>query len=243
MQRFFIYLAYDGTAYHGWQTQPNAVSVQENIEEAMSKVMRREVSIVGAGRTDSGVHAKLMVAHFDADEAIDGSWLTQKLNRMLPPDIAIFRIEPVDAELHARFSAKARTYHYFVSTEKSPFQRHYSFRPRFALDFSLMNEAAKKLLEVEDFTSFSKLHTDTKTNNCCVSKAEWVEVEPSLWRFEITADRFLRNMVRAIVGTLFEVGRGNMSIDEFCDVIDKRNRCSAGESVAGNALFLVDIKY
>ena len=243
MQRFFIYLSYDGTAYHGWQTQPNAVSVQENIEEAMSKVMRREMSIVGAGRTDSGVHAKLMVAHFDAEESIDGAWLTQKLNRMLPPDIAIFRIEPVDAELHARFSAKARTYHYFVSTEKSPFERHYSFRPRFALDFSLMNEAAQKLLEVKDFTSFSKLHTDTKTNDCCVTKAEWTEIEPSLWRFEITADRFLRNMVRAIVGTLFEVGRGNMSIDEFCDVVAKKNRCSAGESVAGNALFLVDIKY
>ncbi|MEG1581446.1 MAG: tRNA pseudouridine(38-40) synthase TruA [Bacteroidaceae bacterium] len=243
MQRYFIYLAYDGTNYHGWQVQPNAVSVQEEIQISMSKVMRRNVEIVGAGRTDTGVHARFMVAHFDSESLLDGGWLTQKLNRMLPVDISIYKVVPVVATAHARFSAIARTYHYFVHTQKSPFERHFSWRPRFILDFDKMNEAAQYLLAVTDFTSFSKLHTDTKTNNCKVEKALWEQVGEDSWRFEITADRFLRNMVRAVVGTLMEVGRGNMSLEAFCQVVKKNDRCSAGESVPGHALFLVDIRY
>lgn len=221
--RYFIYLSYDGTAYHGWQVQPNAISVQQRLNECLAKLLRGKNSdVTGAGRTDAGVHAHMMVAHFDVDELVDGKWLTDKLNRILPQDIAVSKVVRVRDEAHARFDAKARTYHYWIYTQKNPFQRQYATRITFPLNFERMNEAARYLLQVEDFTSFSKLHTDTKTNICHVMKAEWIEMENDVWQFEITADRFLRNMVRAVVGTLIEVGRGRLSIDDFKSVVAKR---------------------
>lgn len=241
--RYFIYLSYDGTAYHGWQVQPNAISVQQQLAEALSTLLRQPTEVVGAGRTDTGVHARLMVAHFDTEEAIDTHRLSEKLCRLLPPDIAVSAIRPVVPEAHARFSATSRTYHYYVYTQKSPFRRQYAMRLFFRPDFAAMNAAAERLLSYTDFTSFSKVNTDAKTNICHIGRAKWVEVADDLWRFEITADRFLRNMVRAIVGTLLDVGRGRTSIDEFCAVIERRDRCAAGESVAANALALVDITY
>jgi tRNA pseudouridine38-40 synthase len=245
MQRYFIYLAYDGTAYHGWQVQPNGVSVQGTLMSALATLLRREVEVVGAGRTDAGVHASLMVAHFDAEEPIDTERLTDKLNRLLPPDISVYKVVPVKPEAHARFSATSRTYIYTITTKKSPFLRAYAYRlvGIRSLDVARMNEAAKCLFRYTDFTSFSKVHTDVKTNNCKIMKAEWREKEPGVWEFTIQADRFLRNMVRAVVGTLLEVGRGKMSVEEFCRVIEQQDRCKAGSSVPGNALFLVDISY
>lgn len=249
MQRYFLYFAYDGARYHGWQIQPNGISVQETLQDALAVVLRQSVTVTGAGRTDTGVHARLMVAHFDfeyaddADKRIDGAWLTDKLNRLLPPDIAVSKVIPVAPDAHARFDALSRTYHYYLHVGKSPFLRAYSCRLYKALDFERMNEAAKVLFDYIDFTSFSKVNTDTKTNNCKIMKAEWVQIGEQEWRFEIKADRFLRNMVRAIVGTLVEVGRGKLTVEGFREVIEGKNRCGAGESMPGNALFLVDVEY
>lgn len=241
--RYFIYLSYDGTDYHGWQIQPNAVSVQQKLNEALSTLLRDNVEVTGAGRTDAGVHASLMVAHFDLSHEVDTEELARKLNRFLPQDIAIDKIVRVKDDAHARFDAVERTYHYWVYTQKNPFRRHYATRITFPLDFEKMNEAAAYLLDVTDFTSFSKLHTDAKTNNCKVYKAKWTQTEDGLWRFEISADRFLRNMVRAVVGTLIEVGRGRLTVDQFKNVIEQKDRCAAADSMPGNALFLVDIRY
>ena len=242
MQRYFIYLAYDGTAYHGWQIQPNGASVQECLMKALSTLLRREVEVVGAGRTDAGVHASLMVAHFDSDSPLDTVFMTDKLNRLLPPDISVYRLRAVIPEAHARFDATARMYKYYVTTAKSPFNRQYRCRLFQTPDFERMNEAARTLLEYTDFTSFSKLHTDVKTNNCRIYKAGW-EQEGDVWVFTVQADRFLRNMVRAIVGTLLEVGRGKLTIEGFRKVIEAKDRCKAGTSVPGHALFLVDVTY
>lgn len=242
--RYFIYLSYDGTAYHGWQVQPNAVSVQQKLNECLAKLLRgKNTDVTGAGRTDAGVHAHMMVAHFDIDEELDGAWLTDKLNRILPQDIAVSKVLRVNDQAHARFDAKARTYHYWIYTKKDPFNRQYATRITFPLDFNKMNEAAAYLLTVSDFTSFSKLHTDVKTNICKVTHAEWTNVEGDVWQFEITADRFLRNMVRAVVGTLIEVGRGRLSLEDFKAVVAQKNRCAAGDSMPGNALSLVGICY
>lgn len=241
--RYFIHFAYDGTRYHGWQVQPNAVTVQQTLQEALGTLLRQDVEVTGAGRTDTGVHASHSVAHFDLPQETDTDELARRLNRLLPPDIAVQRIECVSDDAHARFSAVRRTYHYWVCTRKDPFRRHYAARVTCPLDFGLMNQAAACLLEVSDFTSFSKLHTDTKTNVCKVYKAEWTQTEEGLWRFEITADRFLRNMVRAIVGTLMEVGRGRLTVADFRQVIGQKNRCAAADSAPANALFLVDIEY
>lgn len=243
--RYFMTLAYDGSAYHGWQIQPHSVSVQEQIQNALSTLLQKTVEIVGAGRTDTGVHASKMVAHFDLDEAdsIDCGQMVYRLNKILPRDIAIQRIESVGDEMHARFSAVSRTYHYYVHTSKNPFLRHYSWQVYGNPDFELMNRAAETLKEYKDFTSFSKVNTDTKTNDCTISEAHWDKVGDGQWRFTITANRFLRNMVRAIVGTLMEVGRGKMSIEQLRNVIEAKDRCRAGDSVPGNALFLVDVKY
>lgn len=240
--RHFIYFSYDGTAYHGWQRQPNALTVQEKLDGALSTLLRTNVQTVGAGRTDTGVHAHRMVAHFDADVP-DAAQLCYRLNAMLPADIAVQRIEPVSEEMHARFSAKSRTYHYYVCTSKNPFQRHYAARFHFQLDFQLMNKAARLLLSTSDFTSFSRLHTDVKTNTCHVMRALWTQQEPDLWRFEITADRFLRGMVRAIVGTLIDVGRGRLSIAGMQQIIQRKDRCAAADAAPPNALFLVDVAY
>jgi tRNA pseudouridine38-40 synthase len=243
MSRYFIYFSYDGAAYHGWQVQPNAITVQQVLEDALSKLMRQPVPLVGAGRTDSGVNAACMVAHADFPCEIDAGQLIYKLNRILPPDIAVSDVRRVKDDAHARFDAVSRRYMYRVVTEKSPFLRKYACRVSGTVDFESMNKAACLLYEYTDFTSFSKLHTDVKTNNCKVTHAEWKQVGDSEWVFEIEADRFLRNMVRAIVGTLLMVGRGKMSVDGFRAVIENKARGEAGDSAPGEALFLVSVTY
>ena len=239
--RYFIYLSYDGARYHGWQIQPNGSSVQEVLGKALSTLLHESIEVTGAGRTDAGVNASLMVAHFDTEHTADQQ-LAYRLNKFLPQDIAIHKIVPVKPEAHARFSATSRTYHYYVITAKTPFEP-YAYRFPQPLDFDKMNEAAKALFDYIDFTSFSKLHTDVKTNNCRIMAAQWEQVSPIKWQFTITANRFLRNMVRAIVGTLIEVGRGVLTLEQFREIIEKKDRCSAGMSVPGNALFLADITY
>lgn len=242
MSRYFITFSYDGTAYHGWQIQPHSISVQEQLQKALSTLLRQSIEVVGAGRTDTGVHARKMVAHFDFGE-LDCSQLVYKLNKMLPKDIAVYKVEQVSKDMHARFSAKSRTYHYFLHLSKDPFLRAYSWQMYGDLDFDLMNKAALVLMEYRDFTSFSKVNTDTKTNDCTITEAHWDRVGDNQWRFTISANRFLRNMVRAIVGTLVEVGRGKLTIEQLRQVIEAKDRCRAGDSVPGNALFLVEVLY
>ncbi|MEE0119854.1 MAG: tRNA pseudouridine(38-40) synthase TruA [Bacteroidaceae bacterium] len=241
--RYFITFSYDGTAYHGWQIQPHSVTVQEELQKALSTLMRKPMEVVGAGRTDTGVHARKMIAHFDHDEVLDCSQLVYKLNKLLPRDIAVQHVEPVADDMHARFSAKSRTYHYYVHLDKNPFLRSYSWQVYGNPDFELMNRAARVLMEYKDFTSFSKVNTDTKTNDCTITEARWDRVGEDQWRFTVTANRFLRNMVRAIVGTLMEVGRRRMTIEQLRSVIEAKDRCRAGDSVPGNALFLVEVLY
>lgn len=241
--RYFAYLEFDGTAYCGWQVQPDDVSVQQCIEDALFTFLRRKVAVTGAGRTDAGVHASQMVAHFDLEEERDCGWLKLKLNGILPADIAIQRIVRVRPDAHARFDAVRRTYRYYVSLEKSAFERSYSWYLPNRPDFELMNEAAAVLLQTVDFTSFSKLHTQTKTNNCRVDRAFWSELDDGRWVFEISADRFLRNMVRAVVGTLMKVGRHQMSITEFKDTVSSHDRCRAGDSAPAHGLFLSSVDY
>lgn len=241
--RYFITFSYDGTAYHGWQIQPHSVTVQEELQKALSTLMRKPMEVVGAGRTDTGVHARKMIAHFDHDEELDCPQLVYKLNKLLPRDIAVQHVEPVADDMHARFSAKSRTYHYYVHLDKNPFLRSYSWQVYGNPDFELMNRAARVLMEYKDFTSFSKVNTDTKTNDCTITEARWDRVGEDQWRFTVTANRFLRNMVRAIVGTLMEVGRGRMTIEQLRSVIEAKDRCRAGDSVPGNALFLVEVLY
>ena len=237
-------LAYRGANFHGWQCQPGEVTVQAVIEAALSTILRSNIKIVGAGRTDTGVNARMMVAHFDVPEPLaDPVRLVNNLNALVGKDIAIERIYEVEADRHARFDATSRTYHYYAVTRKSPFFYPLSWKAPEGLDFGKMNEAAALLLETSDFTSFAKLHTDAKTNICRVTKARWEQIGPEAWVFVITADRFLRNMVRAVVGTLVEVGRGKMSVERFAEVIAKRDRCAAGTSMPGHALFLWDVTY
>lgn len=251
--RYFIQLSYDGTGYHGWQVQPNGVSVQEVLQKALSTLLRQPTEVTGAGRTDAGVHASMMVAHFDWPAAHEGegceelpldcTQLTYKLNRLLPPDVAVQAVRPVGPEMHARFSATRRTYHYYIHTRKDPFLRGYSWQVNMPLDFALMNEAAQVLLEYSDFTSFSKTGTDVKTNICQLTEARWEQLKPGEWRFTVSANRFLRNMVRAIVGTLVEVGRHRMTISQMRHAIEAKDRQRAGESVPGHALYLTNIEY
>lgn len=242
--RYFMYLSYDGSNYHGWQIQPNGISVQECLNKALSTILRKSIEVTGAGRTDAGVHSSLMVAHFDADiSGLDKEKLVDKLNRLLPSDIAVMKVVQVKNDAHARFDALSRTYKYYVTDVKSPFDARYRYRVYTSLNFERMNEAAGVLSEYTDFTSFSRLHTDVKTNNCKIMHAYWEQTDNHCWVFTIKADRFLRNMVRAIVGTLLEVGRGKMSVEEFRYVIEKKDRGCAGSSAPGNALFLCDIAY
>ena len=241
--RYFVWFGYDGAAYHGWQIQPNGNSVQEELQKGLSTLLREEISVTGAGRTDAGVHARVMVAHFDTEKALDCRQLAYKLNRLLPQDIAVDRVEQVSDDLHARFSATSRTYHYYIHTRKDPFRRAYSCELHYDLDFAKMNEAGRILTTYEDFGAFCKAHSDVKTTLCQVTKAEWIQTSDSSWYFEITANRFLRNMVRAVVGTLIDVGRGRLSIDEFRKVIEGKQRSEAGESMPANALFLEEIVY
>lgn len=243
--RYFIHLAYNGAAYHGWQNQPNGISVQEAIERALSLILKKEkVSITGAGRTDAGVHARSMYAHFNIDEPLESTdWLAERLNAYLPNDIVIFTVYEVAPDMHARFSAKSRTYRYFVTTQKDPFEGIYRMKVSPDTDFEVMNKACQALFRHIDFTSFSKLHTDVKTNNCTITEACWRQTSPVHWEFTITADRFLRNMVRAIVGTLLEVGAGKITEEQFAEIIEKKDRRYAGSSAPAKALFLEDVKY
>ena len=241
--RYFLYFSYCGTSYHGWQRQPNGISVQQVMEEAMSLLMSENIALTAAGRTDAGVHAKLMVAHFDTAKPVaDVSQLVSRLNNYLPKDIAVQRIAAVADDAHARFDALSRTYEYHCTFGKDPFRQGLATRIPADLDFPLMNEAAKVLLRTSDFASFCKLHTDVKTTICHVTHAEWtVTAEGAV--FTITADRFLRNMVRAVVGTLFEVGRHRLTISQFEEVISKQHRTAAGQSVPADGLFLTNILY
>ena len=247
--RYFITFSYDGTRYHGWQIQPNGDSVQQRMQQALSTLLRQDISVTGAGRTDAGVHARMMVAHFDTDarfavaEGINCQQLAYKLNRLLPYDIAVQRVEAVPQELHARFSATSRMYRYYIHTVKDPFLARYSCEIHYPLDFAAMNQAAARLLSYEDFGAFCKSGADVKTTLCRVTHAEWHQTSPATWYFEIRANRFLRNMVRAVVGTLIDVGRGRLSQDDFQRVVEGKCRSEAGESMPGHALFLEDIVY
>lgn len=246
--RRFLKLSYDGAPFHGWQRQPGDSSVQQTLEEALSTICRRPVEVVGAGRTDTGVNARVMYAHFDSDYIIpDKRRFLTGLNRLCGHAIAVEDVFEVDPDKHARFDARLRTYKYFVTFAKCPFLENMSWQTVMKLDLDLMNEAAALLLTTDDFTSFAKLHSDARTNICRVSEARW-----ETWRnsfgvpgavFTISADRFLRNMVRAVVGTLVDVGRGKISVSEFAEIIRRKDRCAAGTSMPPQALFLWDIEY
>lgn len=241
--RYFLHLAYNGAGFCGWQRQPNAPSVQQTIEEAMALILRKHTPITGAGRTDTGVNAACMYAHFDVDNPIEKpeSFL-RSLNHICGKNIAFYGLIPVADDAHARFDATARTYKYYVIERKNPFSYPLTWLSPSHLNFPLMNEAAEILLHTEDFTSFAKLHTDVKTNICDVTEAHW-DREGDGYVFTITANRFLRNMVRAVVGTLVEVGRGKISLDEFKRIIEAKDRCEAGTSMPPGALFLHNIRY
>jgi len=241
--RYFVWFSYDGTNYHGWQVQPNGITVQSELERCLSLLLRESITVTGAGRTDAGVHARQMAAHFDTDAQFDTVVLAKKLNGLLHHDIAVDRIERVAPDMHARFSATSRMYHYYIHTKKNPFIQQFSQEMHYQLDFELMNQAGRILLEYEDFGAFCKAGSDVKTTICHVTHAQWHQTSPSEWYFEITANRFLRNMVRAVVGTLIEVGRGRMSLDEFRLVIEGKQRTQAGESMPAKALFLEEVKY
>ena len=258
--RYFIKFSYLGTEFHGSQRQPNGITVQETMEQALKMIFREEVPLTFAGRTDAGVHAREMYAHMDVgDEAMRrestpqthevcrgprlGERLVFRLNGILPNSIAIHDIVPVTDEAHARFTAKSRTYEYHIVDHKDPFSHDLATRVRPGLDFNAMNEAAKYLIGKQDFASFCRSNTDVKTTICDLTYAQWEVKENGHAVFTITADRFLRNMVRAVVGTLVEVGRGKLTLEGFRKVIEKKDRCSAGNSVPGHALFLVDVGY
>lgn len=236
-----MYLAYNGANYCGWQTQPNGIAIQEVIEKALATLLRVPTPIVGAGRTDAGVHARQMMAHFDADVQ-DAVLLTHKLNRILPKDIVIYKIVPVKEDAHARFDATSRLYRYYLTTQKDPFMYPYKYKVHGDIDVEMMNKCSQVLFDYIDFTSFSKLHTDAKTNDCTISYARW-EQQGEDYIFTIRANRFLRNMVRAIVGTLLEAGRGKLNEEGMRRVIEAKDRGVAGLSVPGNALFLEEIEY
>ena len=241
--RYFIHLSYKGTHYHGWQIQPNGISIQEELTKALELILRQKINLTGAGRTDTGVHAKRMTAHFDVENPIvDLESFIARLNNLLPYDIAVSGLEQVASDAHARFDAISRTYQYYLTTKKDPFSNEFAIRITRPLDFEAMNRAAAVLFEYTDFTSFSKLHTDVKTNHCKIIKAHW-EQKGDYWVFTIQADRFLRNMVRAIVGTLIEVGRKKISVDDFRMIIEKKDRCAAGTSAPAQGLFLVEVEY
>ena len=244
--RYFIRFAYDGTHFHGSQRQPNGVTVQETLEQALAMIFREEIPLTFAGRTDAGVHAREMYAHMDIDEEAmrrEGERLVFRLNGILPDSIAIFDIYPVTDDAHARFSAVRRTYEYHVIDHKDPFLLPYATRLRQPLDYAAMNEAALLLIGKQDFASFCRTHTDVKTTICDLTHAQWKELENGHAVFTISADRFLRNMVRAVVGTLFQVGQGKMTKEQFAQVIAQHNRCSAGDSAPAQGLYLTHIQY
>jgi tRNA pseudouridine38-40 synthase len=240
--RYFIELSYNGKAYHGWQIQPNAISVQEVLEKGLSTLFKAPISTMGAGRTDAGVHAKQLFAHFDTEVSFDIKTLIYKLNSFLPEDIAIKNIFKVKADAHARFHATSRQYLYRIALEKSPFNTEQAFLLKPKLDIAKLKEATKILLDYKDFQCFSKSNTEVKTYNCDIMKAEWQVVENEL-HFTIKADRFLRNMVRAIVGTLIHIGIGKIEVNTLHDIIKSKNRSEAGFSVPAHGLYLTEIAY
>lgn len=240
--RYFIKLAYKGTNYFGWQYQPDAISVQETLNKALSTLLKTNIDILGAGRTDSGVHAKEMFAHFDYETEIDTQKIVYKLNSFLPKDIAIFDLIKVHDDAHARFDATKRTYEYHIHTKKNAFESDDSWYYSLPLDVEKMNEACKILFEYIDFECFSKTHTDVNTFNCKIFEANWKQNEDKLV-FTITADRFLRNMVRAIVGTMINIGSGKVSLNDFRKIIESKNRSKAGFSVPAHGLYLTKIEY
>ena len=242
--RYFLRFAYDGTAFHGSQRQPNGVTVQETMEQALAMIFREPIPLTFAGRTDAGVHAREMYAHFDIGcQLPDAGHICFRLNGILPDSIAIFDIYSVTDDAHARFSAVRRTYEYHIVDHKDPFLCQQATRVRPGLDFEAMNEAAQLLIGKQDFASFCRTNTDVKTTICDLTRAEWRELGNGHAVFTIAADRFLRNMVRAVVGTLFEVGRGKMTKEQFAEVITQHNRCAAGDSAPAEGLFLVHIDY
>lgn len=241
--RYFLKFSYKGTAYHGWQIQPNALSVQETLQKAMHTILRKEISVVAAGRTDTGVHAQVMYAHFEIEMLpYEFDICIFKLNSLLPKDIAVIDILPVAQDAHARFDAKKRTYEYLINQHKNPFNIEGSWYFRHSLDLELMNKAAEILLQKTDFESFSKVHTEVNNFRCKITKALWERNENSLI-FTISADRFLRNMVRAIVGTLINVGTHKITLEEFEFIIDSKKRSEAGFSVPAHGLYLTEVEY
>lgn len=240
--RYFIQLSYNGSSYHGWQIQPNAVTVQETIQDALSKLLNTNISITGAGRTDTGVHAFQMFAHFDVDETLDTENLTFKLNSFLPKDIAIQSIFQVNADAHTRFHAIKRSYDYKISLKKNVFLFDYTHYVHQKLDVDKMNEAANILLDYTNFQCFSKSNTDVKTYNCKIEQAQWKQ-EGNLLIFTISADRFLRNMVRAIVGTLLNIGLSKIAVSDMHKILASKERSEAGFSVPSKGLYLTEVLY
>lgn len=240
--RYFIELSYNGKAYHGWQRQPNAASVQQVLEHALSTLLRMPIKVMGAGRTDTGVHASQMFAHFDMDDAFDIDTLIFKINWFLPHDIAVHRIFEVRDKAHARFNALSRTYHYRISNTKNVFTHDFAYKIHLPLDVDKMNKACEILMQYRDFECFSKSNTDVKTHFCDIKEAYWVLNDTEL-TFVITADRFLRNMVRSIVGTMVNIGLGKLDVEKLHDIIKSKNRSEAGYSVPPQGLYLMDIQY
>lgn len=242
--RYFVELRYLGKAYFGWQRQPDRPTVQETVNRALSTLLREEIGVTGAGRTDTGVNASYYVAHFDCSAPVgDAGQLIRKLNFLLPGDISVTSIRPVRPDAHARFDAREREYRYFIERRKNPFSRDLTWQYCAPLDLEQMNRAAALLREFDDFTSFAKLNSNNKTNICRILRAEWTEQPDDVWRFTIRADRFLRNMVRSIVGTLVDVGRGRYTVEQFREIVAARDlsRSSAGAPAQG--LFLSDVTY
>ena len=241
--RYFLEISYDGTDYHGWQVQPNGISIQEVIEEKLAILFKQPIEILGAGRTDAGVHAMRQFAHFDSNDLpFPKDELVYKLNRILPIDISIREIHPVIEKAHARFDATLRSYHYHISYIKDPFRHKYRYTLWHPLDIGKMQEAAKMLFNYNDFASFCKYHHDAKTTLCKIQKAEWIE-SPGNINFIISSDRFLRNMVRAMVGTMIELGKGQITLNDFKNIIESKDRQAAGFSCPASGLFLAEVKY
>ncbi len=240
--RYFLEIAYDGSNYCGWQIQHNAISVQQVLNKMLTALLREPINTIGAGRTDTGVHAKQLYVHLDINQTIDFTQFLDSINKMLPADISVNALYKIHNDAHARFDATSRTYHYFIHQQKNPFLINKSVFIKHKLNVPLMNEAAQLLLKYTDFTSFSKLHTDTKTNLCTVSQAVWT-MENNQLKFAITANRFLRNMVRAIVGTLIDVGKEKITVDDFEQIIIKEIRSAACESAPAKGLYLVSVTY
>jgi tRNA pseudouridine38-40 synthase len=240
--RYFLEFSYNGKAYHGWQNQPNAISVQEVLEKALSTILKSKISVMGAGRTDAGVHASQMFAHFEFEGEINFKDLVYKLNSLLPKDIAVTDVFLVATEAHARFDALSRTYKYKISTSKNVFDSDLAYQVQLPLDVNAMNEACKILFQYKDFQCFSKSNTDVKTYNCDIKAANWIKNSNQLI-FTITADRFLRNMVRAIVGTMINIGLGKLEPDALHQIITSKDRSNAGFSVPAHGLYLVEIAY